>query len=146
MAFPKGHIPWNKGIKRPEITGENNTRWKPKVVIECGYCKKHFETWPSKVKWGVKYCSCKCRALDQSKRGSAHHNWKGDNVGYRALHRWVEGRMGKPKGCAHCGQDNPEKRYHWANISKQYKRLTTDWVRLCTKCHGAYDRKPVVLP
>lgn len=26
--FKKGHAPWNKGIKRPEMTGENHFAWK----------------------------------------------------------------------------------------------------------------------
>lgn len=26
--FKKGHIPWNKGIKMPEISGERNHNWK----------------------------------------------------------------------------------------------------------------------
>lgn len=28
MEFKKGHIPWSKGHKRPEINGENHPNWK----------------------------------------------------------------------------------------------------------------------
>ena len=27
-GFPKGHTPWNKGIKRPDLCGENHPCWK----------------------------------------------------------------------------------------------------------------------
>jgi hypothetical protein len=29
--------------------------------------------------------------------------------------------------------------YHWANISKKYKRDRVDWLRLCGSCHMRYD-------
>lgn len=52
MAFKKGHIPWNKDKKIPQLSGENNPNWKggkPKCKT-CGvilvnryarYCKSH---------------------------------------------------------------------------------------------------------
>ena len=67
--------------------------------------------------------------------------WKGDDVGYRGLHKWVERHLGKPSTCEGCGKTNLSGHLiHWANKSKNYKRLITDWVRLCTKCHGAFDK------
>ena len=33
----------------------------------------------------------------------------------------------------------------WANRSGRYLRELTDWVRLCAKCHKAYDREELVL-
>lgn len=69
-----------------------------------------------------------------------HGMWKGDTVGYRALHYWVERQLGKPKQCSNCGleSDRP-KQFHWANVSGEYHRDTQDWVRLCVKCHWAKD-------
>src|SRR3990167_8237573 len=29
--------------------------------------------------------------------------WKGDMVGYTALHDWVKSRLGTPSKCSHCG-------------------------------------------
>ena len=62
---------------------------------------------------------------------------------YRSLHKWVERQLGKPKRCTHCG-DASKSRYHWANISEEYKKDPSDWVRLCVSCHKKYDlnRKP----
>lgn len=70
----------------------------------------------------------------------SHPGWKGDEVGYRALHRWVEKRRGKPYYCEHCFKtDLPHRQYHWANKSHEYKREISDWIRLCSICHGKYD-------
>lgn len=70
----------------------------------------------------------------------AHYAWKGDGVGYRALHQWVEEVLGKPDSCEHCFIDGLSGRgIHWANKSGEYKRERSDWLRLCAKCHKKYD-------
>lgn len=69
-------------------------------------------------------------------------NWKGNKVGYWGLHKWVEKHLGKPHFCEHCGKRNLKHRqYNWANKSKKYKRVLSDWLRLCIKCHKAFDKK-----
>ena len=74
-------------------------------------------------------------------RGEKNHRWTGDAVKYRALHHWVESKMGKPRCCEYCNNSNLKHRqYQWANISREYKRKISDWMRLCVKCHMAYDR------
>jgi len=65
-----------------------------------------------------------------------NHNWKGDEVGYYALHQWVRSRLVEPKFCPKCFK---EKRLDLANISQEYKRELTDWEWLCRKCHMAKD-------
>ena len=73
--------------------------------------------------------------------GDKNSKWKGDNVGYRSLHRWVESKLGKPKFCEECGnRELNHRQYHWSNISGSYKRQVIDWQRLCAKCHKAYDK------
>lgn len=66
--------------------------------------------------------------------------WKGDSVGYGALHDWVRRTFGKPTCCTNenCSYPNP-KRFEWANISGQYKRIGSDWQMLCASCHRKYD-------
>lgn len=66
-----------------------------------------------------------------------NHKWKGDYVGYRALHYWIERQLGKPNKCEHCLTQ--KSKFHWANKSQKYLRDTTDWIRLCAKCHKKYD-------
>ena len=74
-----------------------------------------------------------------SKIGNRNWNWKGDSVGYGALHTWIKKRLGKPQKCEHCQSTN-KKMYHWANKSGTYKRNLSDWLRLCVSCHRKYDR------
>lgn len=69
-----------------------------------------------------------------------HPNWKGDKVGYDALHDWVARHRGRPKHCEECGLRDEKKMYHWANKSGLYLRQLDDWLRLCVKCHSKLDR------
>lgn len=75
--------------------------------------------------------------------GSNHHKWKGNKVGYDALHNWVERQLGKPKYCSGCkkvgNSVNNVWNVHWANKSHKYKRDLWDWLALCRKCHYQYD-------
>lgn len=64
-----------------------------------------------------------------------HPNWKGDNVGYNALHSWIQKKLGKPSKCDKC-KTIKAKRFEWANISGKYMRDLNDWKRLCAKCHA----------
>lgn len=74
--------------------------------------------------------------------GEVNPQWKGDIVGYTALHTWVHRQLGQQNYCEHCGNNklNP-RQYNWANKSHEYKRDINDWLRLCVKCHKKYDKK-----
>lgn len=74
--------------------------------------------------------------------GDNHYEYKGQNVSYIGLHNWVNKEFGKPRTCEHCGTTE-SKTYDWANISGQYKRDLSDWIRLCRKCHHIFDNKSV---
>lgn len=74
--------------------------------------------------------------------GENHAKWKGDKVGYQALHSWVRRKKGKPLTCEFCGyKDTRPKMIQWANKSRKYLRDLNDWISLCAKCHWKYDRK-----
>lgn len=76
--------------------------------------------------------------------GKDHVNWKGDEVGYYALHSWVVRNLGQPTMCEFCGKNKLKgNKIHWANKSHKYKRDMNDWIRLCAKCHWHYDRKGI---
>ena len=85
-------------------------------------------------------CSLSCAAKNGNPKGEENRNWKGDKVGYQALHQWVTRVAGAPKKCENCGTTRAKK-FEWANISKRYLRVLSDWVRLCTKCHIKFDKK-----
>lgn len=117
-----------------------------KDCIVCGksFIKKNGISW---WRWGkAKYCSHACfgkadgeSRLELYKDKTKHPRWKGDNVGYFALHDWVEKVLGKPKRCVSCGLCNQNRVYHWANLSGKYKRREEDWARMCVPCHRRYD-------
>ncbi len=70
--------------------------------------------------------------------GQDNHQWKGDKVGYYALHNWVKRRLKKPEICEFC---NEVKKLDLANKTGEYKRDLSDWIWLCRKCHQNYDRE-----
>ncbi len=79
-------------------------------------------------------------------KGKKSPHWKGDNVGYRALHYWVQKTLGKPKKCSFCDIQNKlgnggRSTIQWANKDHKYKRKKEDWIALCYKCHYKYDVK-----
>ncbi len=73
------------------------------------------------------------------KKGHKPYAWKGDKVGYHALHAWIARHFGKPKICEDC-KTTKAKKYVWANISGEYKRDLKDFKRLCTSCHIKFDK------
>lgn len=78
----------------------------------------------------------------QTHLGDKNHNWKGDDVKYRSLHHWVVTNLGQPTKCEHCDKDGlTGKQIHWANKDHKYRRVLDDWIRLCPKCHGKYDKE-----
>jgi hypothetical protein len=72
--------------------------------------------------------------------GNRIPHWKGDRVGYEALHEWVERWGGKKRACELCGTTKAKK-YDWSNKSGEYKRDLSDWQRICVKCHFNYDKE-----
>jgi hypothetical protein len=69
--------------------------------------------------------------------GNLPGNWKGENVGYTALHVWVRRHKIKTGKCATCSYEG---RTEWANISGLYFRDLDDYVELCRLCHEELDR------
>jgi len=115
-GFQKGHIPWNKGDK-----GLKN--W----MNISGLSGKGDAPWNK----GIKYLQI---------TGEKNYQWKGEQVGYRTLHRWIIKNLGSAKQCEYCGKvKTTPKSIHWANIDHKYKRNLTDWIALCASCHKKYD-------
>src|SRR3990167_3237031 len=97
--FKKGAAPWNKG----KSVGNHGNGF-----------KKGQPAWNKNMpaEWVT---------------GKKHPKWKGENVGYFALHNWVKRQKGAPILCAECGGG---KNLEWANISHEYKRELEDWISL----------------
>jgi hypothetical protein len=98
--------------------------------------KKGYKRPPFSKEWREK--------IAEGAKGNRAH-WKGDKAGYWARHRWLDTHVGKPKKCDFCG-DTTKSRYEWANVSGKYLRDPVDYIRLCCKCHKAFDKgkKPVI--
>ena len=109
QGFQKGHVGWNKGKKYPQGS---------KILREL-------------------YRSGKKKPVRMV--GTENKTWKGDKVGYRAVHDWVDRWKGKPKECEFCGILTAKK-YEWANKDHQYNRNLSDYIRLCTRCHRLHDK------
>ena len=148
---------FKKGCENPNKNGE---------IRRCKQCNDGFWAVGSKIQEGKgKYCSPKCRGIGQrglrhnpstefkkgENIGRDHQLWKGDNVGYGALHAWIHRNLGKASRCNNLDCFYPRrmangctlykpKRFEWANISKKYKRDLKDWISLCVSCHQKWDR------
>lgn len=154
----KGSIPWNKGIKTGLV---------PKTVFKKGQKpwntgkKTGYKPWTTGLK--AKDCPKLAEILDKAHNalrghtpwnkgrgkpkilkgipiGEKNWQWKGDDVGYRNLHRWVERKLGKAIKCEFCNVKG-KSRYHWASISHNAKRDLSDYIQLCVSCHKKYDAK-----
>lgn len=107
--FPKGNIPWS--ALHPELCKPNK----------------------GSIKKGQRI------SVDtEFKKGVLPHNYKGDSVGYYALHAWVIRIKGSACICEHCNTTN---NVEWANKSHEYKRDIHDFIPLCKKCHKKYDKE-----
>ncbi len=54
--------------------------------------------------------------------GEKSVNWRGEKIGYLALHSWVRKHLGKPCKCEFCGiEAETSNGFEWANKSGEYK-------------------------
>ena len=69
--------------------------------------------------------------------------WKGDSVGYRALHQWLQREFGKADRCENPQCEHKIKKFEWALLKgKKYERKRENFWRLCQSCHAKYDFNP----
>lgn len=165
--FKKGFTPWNKGKKGVMPTPWNkgtkgvmkawNKGLKGTQKVNIGSFKKGRATWNKGGKHSDETL-LKMRLIKLGKpsarkgkkypsvQGKNHYAWKGDEVSYSPLHKWVTKNLGRPEACEFCGvrgRMTGNKRLRWniehANISGRYLRKLTDWRSLCKPCHGKLD-------
>ncbi|KKN15939.1 hypothetical protein LCGC14_0981020 [marine sediment metagenome] len=70
------------------------------------------------------------------RKGALNPQWKGDDVGYGALHEWIRGNKPKPELCEDCGEHPP---FEVMNIIGEYKRDVSDFKWVCRACHMKED-------
>ena len=121
--FKKGMIPWSKGTK--------------------GIVKPN----SGSIKKG-EHISPDTEFKNGENIGEENHNWKGDSVGYYALHTWIKRTYGKANKCENrknkildfeCSEKSNN--YDWALIKgKKYERKRENFRMLCHSCHLKYDK------
>src|SRR3990167_9429414 len=109
--FKKGHIPWSRSQKGVTL---NNGRTHFKKGNRANP-KGEFKT--------------------EDVKGDKNFKWKGDNVGYSALHTWIKRNFGSADICERCDSAN---NVQWANKGR-YDRKRQNWMKLCAKCHHKTD-------
>lgn len=75
--------------------------------------------------------------MTRIQNGELNPMWKGDNVSYRSLHKWVRRHLPNHGKCWDCNKKT--KFLDAANISGQYKRDLSDWKYSCRSCHMKSD-------
>jgi len=68
--------------------------------------------------------------------GENNPAYKGDEVGYTGLHRWLRKNMPKPELCEVGGE---KEKLEVANITGIYNRDFSNWVWACRRCHRKID-------
>lgn len=70
--------------------------------------------------------------------------WKGDDVGYNALHGWVRLHFPKPESCQMCHKITTK--LDLANVSNRYLRKLSDWEYICRSCHIVSEGRNIINP
>lgn len=65
--------------------------------------------------------------------------------GYQYGHLKVRLVRGKPKFCVFCKTNEPNERYDWASLNKNYHD-PFDYVPACRPCHNRFDKNIIKLP
>lgn len=68
--------------------------------------------------------------------GEKNPQWRGENVGIKALHDWVTTHKPKSELCEVCEQRQPQ---DLASIGHTYNRNLDEWRWLCRSCHMMVD-------
>lgn len=121
QGFQKGHKLFKgaeKGCFKKGIRNNPNGEFK----------KGHITEWTKEMR----------NKVSESRTGDKNPMWLGDCVGYTGVHQWIYKKLGRPKYCERCKRSD-KKSYHWANKDHKYRRVVSDFMRLCASCHTKYD-------
>jgi len=81
-------------------------------------------------------CGClRSELIKERMEEEGNPMWKGDEVGYGALHLWVTEKYPKKEVCECCGKVDP------CDLANKgiYNRELKNWEWLCRKCHMVKD-------
>lgn len=104
------------------------------IKNKSGYCRS-CRMLGNKITLGRKMSEKQRLELSNLRKGKKNGMWKGDKVGYNALHGWIKNNHEKPDKCDECKKVTP---YDLANKGI-YNRNISNWEWLCRKCHMTKD-------
>ena len=83
-----------------------------------------------------------------SEARKAESERRNPSLSYTAVHKRLRRDRGTPRLCEHCGTTTAKK-FEWAyagpgheSSRAAYSTDLTDYIRLCTSCHIAFDGHP----
>lgn len=77
--------------------------------------------------------------LHPERQGEKSVHWKGDEVGYHGIHKWIQLKKGIATTCEQCGKKGGV--IDWANLDHKYKRKVEDYRAMCRSCHRKFDHR-----
>ena len=120
-------MPYN-GTPAYLLTGEARLRWIEKCREVNRGTRNPF--------YGKHHSLAAKRQISKANSAEGNGLWRGDNVGYAALHQWVRSRLPKPDKCQKCREKPP---IDLANKSGKYERSLDNWWWICRSCHMRID-------
>jgi len=80
-------------------------------------------------------------AVSKAHSKEKNFNWKGDDVGYLAVHEYIRKHYGKAVCCINPLCSGKSKRFCWSkkDHNTPYTRNIKDYQQLCASCHKFYD-------
>jgi 5-methylcytosine-specific restriction endonuclease McrA len=82
VEYVKTNGSWNKGKKRPDISGSNHPNWKEKITCQCEECGKLFEVSPSRSN-KARFCSKLCDTNNRNHGKTSEHEAIRKSAAYR---------------------------------------------------------------
>lgn len=118
----------NKGERNPFFGKKHSEETRKKMLAAWAKRKERPTSFTPEVR----------KKMSIAHEGTKSYLWRGDDVGYHGVHKWLKKEYGKASCCEHCDCSNGK--YQWANKTGLYLRSKDDWLQLCLKCHHSYDR------
>lgn len=114
----------------------SNKRFGKLIVLEYHSTKGTTAVWKCKCDCGNEIITSRSNLMSGHTKSCGCIQFKGEEISYNGLHKWLNKNYPKNNICNHCGKKS---KTDYANISGKYKRDIKDFIELCRKCHIEYD-------
>lgn len=76
-------------------------------------------------------------------RGETNPFWRGEEVRYSGVHKWLQRNYPKTGVCEHCGDTGYTEYAYVGDDPRGFERDRAKYVELDAKCHRILDENPV---